>query len=83
MKPLVAGRPNEARPPIVMQTATPGILFHRGLGRYMYLPAPEANGGIEVVVEPAGEMEAGATPRPLEEPPSEAAEPQPRLFEIG
>ncbi|MEA2692168.1 MAG: 3-5 exoribonuclease [Acidobacteriota bacterium] len=63
--------------------ATPGILFHRGLGRYMYLPAPEANGGIEVVVEPEGEAEAGDPPPPLEEPLPEAAEPQPRLFEIG
>jgi 3'-5' exoribonuclease len=63
--------------------ASPGILFHRGLGRYMYLPAPEANGGIEVVVEPEGETEAGDPPPPLEEPLPEAAEPQPRLFEIG
>ncbi|HEV7515946.1 MAG TPA: hypothetical protein VGR07_06575, partial [Thermoanaerobaculia bacterium] len=70
--------------------ATPGILFHRGLGRYMYLPTPEANGGIEVVVEAA--EESGATEvappdpggLPLEEAAAEtAAPPQPRLFEIG
>jgi hypothetical protein len=50
----------------------------------MYLPAPEANGGIEVVVEPAGEPaveEPGGLP--LEEAPAETAPPQPGLFEIG
>jgi 3'-5' exoribonuclease len=68
--------------------ATPGILFHRGLGRYMYLPAPEANGGIEVVVEAGEDSGPAAAPEPgglpCEEALGEAAQaPQPRLFEIG
>lgn len=70
--------------------ANPGILYHRGMGRFMYLPAPADNGGSgEVVVleeEPAAPAGApGAAPLPGEEPlgPLETPAPQPRLFEIG
>jgi len=75
--------------------ATPGILFHRGLGRYMYLPAPEPIQPIEpiepieevAVALPAAES-AQAEPAPNGMPlPAEAAPeppkpPQPGLFEI-
>ena len=67
--------------------ATPGILFHRGLGRYMYLPAPEGNPPIEVVVEPAAESAQAetypnGTPPPVETAPEPPPPPQPGLFEI-
>src|SRR5262249_12647495 len=37
----------------------PGVLYHRGLGRFMYLPAPEENGGSE------GREPEGAGEEPL------------------
>jgi 3'-5' exoribonuclease len=68
----------------IARDGNPGILFHRGLGRYMYLPPPEPRPAIEVVVEtrtpPAG-SEAGVGVLPPAEP--ETVPPQPRLFEIG
>jgi 3'-5' exoribonuclease len=57
--------------------ASVGIQFHRGLGRFMYLPAPEVEGEVEVVVKP-GEPEEDPEPFAARGP-----EPQPRLFEIG
>jgi 3'-5' exoribonuclease len=69
--------------------ATPGILYHRGLGRYMYLPAQEAAGAAEEGSEPvtAVPVEALETaPATEPEPAAEALDaqaPQPRLFEIG
>ncbi|HZF09168.1 MAG TPA: HD domain-containing protein [Thermoanaerobaculia bacterium] len=54
---------------------TPGILYHRGLGRYMYLPAPEPQGPTE--------ESAGLPLISPDEPNPEPAElPQPSLFKI-
>jgi 3'-5' exoribonuclease len=65
--------------------ATPGILYHRGLGRYMYLPMPE---GLDGDGDGAGGDGAAATEAPSEEEgPAATSEappvpPQPGLFEI-
>ncbi|HTQ79369.1 MAG TPA: hypothetical protein VMM92_05195, partial [Thermoanaerobaculia bacterium] len=58
--------------------ANPGILFHRGLGRFVYLPPVEPQEPIEVVVDGEGAQPAHAadTNGP------EDGRPQPRLFEI-
>ena len=57
----------------------PGILYHRGLGRYMYLPAPEPNGPPE---EAAG-MPPISPSIPPDAPNPEPAElPQPSLFKV-
>lgn len=59
--------------------ATPGVSFHRGMGRYVYLPAVEADGEWEEEPVELGETTLSLLPAraALDEPPPAAAGPPP------